>query len=258
MALGILLRQFQGDPLDVSVSLGESSQFISELYQERGPLDFTDSEVIRALINKSALSSYDDPIEGWICDIVANYFKAIPPTITESDQMRAWILTFRFIIVGHIKGLNYMQNNLDQFHLTPEEIVQWKNYFENSPSLVPNQFLAITDYIDIYPQDGSTIRINSCNPTYKRLPTCNDSPFSAGFSYYHSDPPSNLKSAVFEDQTKIRAKMVSNREIFVEKQAQFNGQAPFYGMTYFDYTVEQDGVQGNGRTYVYFWPEIMP
>lgn len=177
LAMAAVLKDTNGDPVDFSVNLLDSSRYMAQQISATGRLDLTDAATIRALFDRSRYQFGSLPAQlDAMAGLMARYNAAVPTDFANADAVRGWAWGFRFDIMVEFKTLASGWPNPNAARIAAIDAVQMRQIAADFAVLqapVPAPFMAVPDYAEVLVPDDSTI-LTGCNSATRRYPTCND------------------------------------------------------------------------------------
>ena len=250
--MAILARRFRGDPVDYDVSLAESSDILAKLMRDTGPLDFTRISTLMAILNESPFKTESQSQRDMIAQMLSNYFAVMPSTISDDATARAWVLTFRFVIVPFIGSPEFhsFSPNPPFSVITQQEVLQWVQYFMTAPKPDVGTFSALTDYRELRSMTVPSYKwtLSDCGHGTD-LPTCNDFGLYGENLWLNALPLAEIMSVQSSDPQSLGVTLSPQGAITMTRVGNF------VGMTYFTYMARlPGGMPSAGRVYVRVWP----
>jgi hypothetical protein len=177
LAMAAILKDTNGDPVDYSVTLLDSSRYMAQQIAATGQLNLTDPTTIGALLDRSRYQ-YGTPADqrDALAGLLARYNAAIPTDLADADAVRGWAWGFRFDVMVEFETLSSYWPNRDAARIAAIDAPQMRRIAAGFAALqapVPAPFMATPDYAEVFASEDSAI-LSGCNGPTRRYPSCND------------------------------------------------------------------------------------
>jgi hypothetical protein len=245
LALAAIAKDTNGDPIDVSVTLRESSKYLAEIINSTGGGRLADKSVILGVLRKSrsAVGLPDAGLDA-AATLLAKYFSAIPSRINDESTARAWAYAYRFYVLAEAKVLlsqwpSPAAARIDA--ITTADIEASAQSFQTSASPVVADFMTTPGYRELIPFTITPYSLNltgcSMSPW---LPSCDDWRLFSG-----PDGLGTITSVVTGNAQELSVTLSPQGHVTLTRVGNFTG------LSFFTYTVRSsDGLVATGTVYV--------
>lgn len=246
LAMAILLKDTNGDRVDVGAPLDLSSRYLAELLRDGTGARLTDRAVILAALRKSAYRNFGETNLGRMADYVSAYFRAMPTLMRTETEARAWMHAFQFRVLADIKAANFTMAG----HTLPTEaeIRDAVSIFMNAPKPAMTSFYTRTDYRELTSDPAGVqdyrATLDNCLNMYA-LPTCNDVIDYSGMEIVNNRPVARITAVSANDPAILSVVLKADGTIELARLG------TFAGLTWFSYTTQiASGATATGRVYI--------
>jgi len=245
LAMALLLKDTNGDPVDRGAPLQMSSGYLAALIREGVGARLNDPAVILAALRRSAWRTSGDSNLTRMADYVAAYIRAMPSLLRTPAEARAWMHAFQFGVLADIQTPNFLSRGT-----IPDEnaIRAVAAAFADAPAPVLSAFFATTDYIQLvdHPIAAMDYRVTLADCLLvPSLPTCNDSMDYSGMTITGGLPAARVTAVSARDPAVLSVVLNADGAIAVSRVGSY------LGLTWFTYTAQTPaGLTATGRVYV--------
>ncbi|QIG52752.1 hypothetical protein G6N82_01410 [Altererythrobacter sp. BO-6] len=180
LALAAIAKDTNGDPVDYSVPLEESSRYLAQVIAAGGSANLRDASVVRAVLEKSREAQGKPPEQlTAMSTLLARYFATMPYRINNADSARGWAYAFRFYILPELKILGSQWPNPEAARIsaiTDTDIRNEAGRFTIFAAPNVGGFIAVPDYRELSANMTTpyTLSMSGCSNPLTRSPACND------------------------------------------------------------------------------------
>ncbi|KTD99407.1 hypothetical protein ATE68_23495 [Sphingopyxis sp. H038] len=245
LALAVVTKDTNGDPIDSTVTLREVSQYLAQLINETGNARLSDKAVVLAALKKSRVAvGWPDAGLDAMATLLVKYLAAMPERLSDDAAVRAWAYAYRFYVLPELKILHRSWPNAALARIEAITQADIEAAAQSFATVVPpamTAYVGVTDYRELGPE-GTTpyrIRMGGCD-TQPYAPYCNDWTLFGG-----SSSQGSITSVESNAPGALSVLLSSDGYVTVSRRGTFTG------LTHFTYTGRSpDGLTSTGTVYV--------